>query len=181
MPETPPKNSHTLKLAMEREVMETLGVTRSQARAGLLAAAKLNATAQIKKETEDAALTKHIEAKVAKAVEAVAQEAAGQKFEPRQFRLDIDAPNAGIPVGGATDTRDVLVISPTDMITSVPTEISSAVAWPDGTACTVDIGDQDISIAFVGYRVEGGNIYLRWVCFGSGQPLSGDITITAFL
>jgi len=77
--------------------------------------------------------------------------------------------------------REVLVINPTDMI-SVPTEISSAVSWPDGTACAVDIGDQDISIAFVGYRVEGGYIYLRWVCFGSGQPLSGeDITITAFL
>lgn len=78
--------------------------------------------------------------------------------------------------------REVLVINPTDMITTVPTEISSAVSWPDGTACAVDIGDQDISIAFVGYRVEGGYIYLRWVCFGSGQPLSGeDITITAFL
>jgi hypothetical protein len=68
------------------------------------------------------------------------------------------------------------------MITSVPIEISSAVSWPDGTACTVDIGDQDISIAFVGYRVEGGDIYLRWVCFGSGTNLGGyDITITAFL
>jgi len=77
--------------------------------------------------------------------------------------------------------REVLVINPTDMI-SVPTEISSAVSWPDGTACAVDIGDQDISMLFVGYRVEGGYIYLRWVCFGSGQPLSGeDITITAFL
>jgi len=78
--------------------------------------------------------------------------------------------------------REVLVINPTDMITTVPTEISSAVSWPDGTACAVDIGDQDISMLFVGYRVEGGYIYLRWVSFGSGQPLSGeDITITAFL
>jgi hypothetical protein len=99
--------------------------------------------------------------------------------------LVVDNPGKGrspevIPV--QVNARDVLVIAPTDMITSVPTEISSAVSWPDGTACTVDIGDQDISIAFVGYRVEGGDIYLRWVCFGSGQPLSGDdITITAFL
>jgi hypothetical protein len=78
--------------------------------------------------------------------------------------------------------KEVLVIAPTDMITSVPIEISSTVSWPDGTACTVDIGDQDISIAFVGYRVEGGNIYLRWVCFGSSTNLGGyDITITAFL
>jgi hypothetical protein len=185
MPETPPKNPHTLKLAMEREVMETLGVTRSQARAGLLAAAKLNATAQIKKETEDAALTKRIEAKVAKAVAAVAQEAAGQKFEPRPFRLDIDAPNVGIPAGGATDTRDVLVIAPTDFInypSPNTTEISTAVPWPDGTACTVDIGDQPDSICFVGYRVLSGNLYLRWVSFtGSGDFLDGDITITAFL
>ena len=81
--------------------------------------------------------------------------------------------------GGGQET---LVINPTDIITSVPIEISEAVSWPDGTACAVDIGDQDISIAFVGYRVEGGDIYLRWVCFGSSNPLSGsDITITAFL
>lgn len=173
---------------MEREVMETLGVTRSQARAGLLAAAKLNATAQIKKETEDAALTKRIEAKVAKAVAAVAQEAAGQKFEPRLFRLGIDEPNAGIPVGGATDTRDVLVIAPTTDIYGSPytTETNTAVPWPDGTACAVDIADQDDSIAFCGYRVKSGYIYLRWISFASGSalptPLSGaDITITAFL
>jgi len=188
MPETPSKNPHTLKLAMEREVMETLGVTRSQARAGLLAAAKLNATAQIKKETEDAALTKHIEATVAKAVAAVAQEAVGQKFEPRQFRLDIDAPNAGRPVGEASkDTRDVLVINPTTDIYGSPTiETSTAVPWPDGTACAVDIADQDDSIAFCGYRVKSGYIYLRWISFASGSALptalSGDdITITAFL
>jgi hypothetical protein len=189
MPETPPKNPHTLKLAMEREVMETLGVTRSQARAGLLAAAKLNATAQIKKETEDAALTKRIEAKVAKAVAAVAQEAAGQKFEPRPFRLDIDAPNVGIPAGEvSTDTRDVLVINPTTDIYGSPytIETSTAVPWPDGTACAVDIADQDDSIAFCGYRVKSGYLYLRWISFASGSalptPLSGDdITITAFL
>lgn len=77
---------------------------------------------------------------------------------------------------------EVLVIAPTDSISYIPTEISTAVPWPDGTACTVDIGDQDICIIFGGYRVSGGNLYLRWVCFGSGLPLSGeDITITAFL
>jgi len=77
---------------------------------------------------------------------------------------------------------EVLVIAPTDAISSIPTEISTAVPWPDGTACTVDMGDQDPSIIFGGYWVEGGNLYLRWVCFGSGTPLSGqDITITAFL
>ena len=188
MPENPPKNPHTLQLAIEREVMEKLGVTRSQARAGLLAAAKLNATAQIKKEDEDAALTKRIEAKVAKAVAAVPQEAAGQKFEPRPFRVEIDAPNVPIPaaVPSTTDTREVLVISPTDFInyfdTPSPTETITAVPWPDGTACAVDIGDQDIEIGFMGYRVFGGNLYLRWVCFtGSGRSLYGDITITAFL
>lgn len=79
-------------------------------------------------------------------------------------------------------TTEVLVIAPTDAISSIPTEINTAVPWPDGTACTVDMGDQDPSIIFGGYWVEGGNLYLRWVCFGSGQPLSGeDITITAFL
>lgn len=185
MPENPPKNPHTLQLAIEREVMEKLGVTRSQARAGLLAAAKLNATAQIKKEDEDAALTKRIEAKVAKAVAAVPQEAAGQKFEPRPFRLEIDAPNVPIPAEVPTDTREVLVIAPTDTISGLPatTETSTAVPWPDATACTVDIGNQDPDIGWLGYRVEGGNLYLRWIGFnGSGGQLNGaDITITAFL
>ena len=81
--------------------------------------------------------------------------------------------------------REVLVINPTDAIGGSPytTEISAAVTWPDGTACAVDIGAQTIDIAFVGYRVYGGNIYLRFVSFyGSGNPLNGSpITITAFL
>ena len=99
--------------------------------------------------------------------------------------LVVDNPGKGrspevIPV--QVNARDVLVIAPTDAISSIPTEINTAVPWPDGTACTVDMGDQDPSIIFGGYWVEGGNLYLRWVCFGSGQPLSGeDITITAFL
>ena len=82
--------------------------------------------------------------------------------------------------------REVLIIIPTDFInypSGSTTEISAAVTWPDGTACTVDIGAQTIDIAFVGYRVYGGNIYLRFVSFyGSGNPLNGSpITITAFL
>ena len=82
--------------------------------------------------------------------------------------------------------REVLVINPTDFInypSGSTTEISAAVTWPDGTACTVDIGAQTPDIAFVGYRVYGSNIYLRFVSFyGSGNPLNGSpITITAFL
>ena len=82
--------------------------------------------------------------------------------------------------------REVLIIIPTDFInypSGSTTEISAAVTWPDGTACTVDIGAQTPDIAFVGYRVYGGNIYLRFVSFyGSGNPLNGSpITITAFL
>jgi len=89
-----------------------------------------------------------------------------------------------------TDTsqsgREVLVISPSDFIdyfdTPSPTETITAVTWPDGTACAVDIGNQDINIGFLGYRVYGGNLYLRWTCFaGSGRSLGADITITAFL
>ena len=82
--------------------------------------------------------------------------------------------------------KEVLVIAPTTFInypTTSTTEISTAVSWPDGTACAVDIGTQTSDIAFVGYRVLSGNLYLRWVSFnGSGNFLSGeDITITAFL
>lgn len=103
--------------------------------------------------------------------------------------LVVDNPGKGrspevIPV--QVNARDVLVIIPTDFInypSGSTTEISAAVTWPDGTACTVDIGAQTIDIAFVGYRVYGGNIYLRFVSFyGSGNPLNGSpITITAFL
>lgn len=90
------------------------------------------------------------------------------------------------PVLGQSFTTDVLVIAPGDFInyfgTPSPTEISTAVPWPDGTACTVDIGAQDPQIGFLGYRVFSGNLYLRWTCFtGSGRSLGGDITITAFL
>lgn len=82
--------------------------------------------------------------------------------------------------------KEVLVIAPTDFInypSPNTTEISTAVSWPDGTACAVDIGDQPDDICFVGYRVLSGNLYLRWISFfGSGRNLSGDdITITAFL
>jgi len=103
--------------------------------------------------------------------------------------LVVDNPGKGrspevIPV--QVNARDVLVIAPTTFInypTTSTTEISTAVSWPDGTACAVDIGTQTSDIAFVGYRVLSGNLYLRWVSFnGSGNPLSGDdITITAFL
>jgi hypothetical protein len=84
--------------------------------------------------------------------------------------------------------REVLVINPTTDIygSHSTTEVSSPVTWPDGTACAVDIADQNDSIAFCGYRVKSGYIYLRWFSFASGSalptPLSGDdITITAFL
>jgi hypothetical protein len=82
--------------------------------------------------------------------------------------------------------KEVLVINPIDFInypSGSTTEISAAVTWPDGTACAVDIGAQTPDIAFVGYRVYGSNIYLRWVSFyGSGNPLNGSpVTITAFL
>jgi hypothetical protein len=82
--------------------------------------------------------------------------------------------------------KEVLVINPTDFInypSGNTTEISAVVTWPDATACAVDIGAQTADIAFVGYRVYGGSIYLRWVSFyGSGNPLNGSpVTITAFL
>ena len=84
--------------------------------------------------------------------------------------------------------KEVLVINPTTDIYGSPstTEVSEVVTWPDGTACTVDIADQNDSIAFCGYRVKSGYIYLRWISFASGSSLptalSGDdITITAFL
>jgi hypothetical protein len=103
--------------------------------------------------------------------------------------LVVDNPGKGrspevIPV--QVNARDVLVIAPTDFInypTTSTTEISTAVSWPDGTACAVDIGAQTPDIAFVGYRVLSGNLYLRWVSFyGSGNPLNGSpVTITAFL
>ena len=83
--------------------------------------------------------------------------------------------------------KEVLVINPTNMISSIPgtTEISSAVTWPDATACAVDIGSQDIAIAFCGYRVYGSSIFLRFQSMassGGSIPLNGSpITITAFL
>jgi hypothetical protein len=82
--------------------------------------------------------------------------------------------------------KEVLVINPVDFInypSGNTTEISAVVTWPDATACAVDIGAQTPDIAFVGYRVYGGSIYLRWVSFyGSGNPLNGSpVTITAFL
>ena len=186
MAEKPPKNPHTLQIAAERDVMEAFGVTRSQAREGLLKAARLTQEAEAKKQVEDEALSKRIQAKVDKAVAALDLPAVVQKFEPRPFRLNVDTPNVPIPAAVPTDTREVLVIAPTDFInypTPNTTEISTAVPWPDGTACTVDIGDQPDDICFVGYRVLSGNLYLRWISlFGSGNSLNGsDITITAFL
>jgi hypothetical protein len=83
------------------------------------------------------------------------------------------------------NARDVLIINPTDAIGGSPytTEVSAAVTWPDGTACAVDIGDQDDSLAFCGYRVKSGYIYLRWFSFSPYTNYLGgmDITITAFL
>jgi len=86
--------------------------------------------------------------------------------------------------GGGQET---LVINPTDVISNIPgtTEISTAVTWPDATACAVDIGAQDIAIAFCGYRVLSDTLYLRFqsmAASGGSMPLNGsNITITAFL
>ena len=81
--------------------------------------------------------------------------------------------------------REVLVINPTDAIGGSPytTEISASVTWPDGTACAIDIGAQDPSLAFCGYRVKSGYIYLRWFSFSPYTNYLGgmDVTITAFL
>ena len=81
--------------------------------------------------------------------------------------------------------REVLVINPTNPIGGSPytTEVSAPVTWPDGTACAVDIGNQDDSLAFCGYRVKSGYIYLRWFSFSPYPNYLGgmDITITAFL
>ena len=102
--------------------------------------------------------------------------------------LVVDNPGKGrspevIPV--QVNARDVLVINPIDAIGGSPytTEISAAVTWPDGTACAIDIGDQDDSLAFCGYRVKSGYIYLRWFSFSPYTNYLGgmDITITAFL
>jgi len=96
-------------------------------------------------------------------------------------RVDIADDTITVTLNSEMVTTDVLVIAPTDPISSIPTEISTPVSWPDATACTVDIGEQDPSIGFIGCRVLGGNLYLRWVCFGSGQSLTDNVTITAFL
>lgn len=182
------KSPHTLQIAAERDVMEAFGVTRSQAREGLLKAARLTQEAEAKKQVEDEALSKRIQAKVDKAVAALDLPAVVQKFEPRPFRLNVDTPNVPIPAEVPTDTREVLVINPTNDIYGSPntSEIITAVSWPDGTACTVDIGDQDDSIAFCGYRVTSGYLYLRWISFASGSALptalsGNNVTITAFL
>lgn len=178
-----PKDSHTKQLAAEREAMETYGLTRGQARAGLWEAAKLQQAEKNRRELELEALTKRIEAKVAAAAGAAA--AVEQKFKPRPFMQGGENAVAQLAVPAAP-YREVLVISPTDFInyfgTPSPTETSTAVPWPDGTACAVDTGNQDPNIGFLGYRVFSGNLYLRWTCFtGSGRSLGGDITITAFL
>lgn len=83
-------------------------------------------------------------------------------------------------------TRDVLVFNPTNSISaSSVTEISEPVFWPDATACTVDIGAQNADIGFLGYRVLGGLLFLRWRSFSIysyAHELSGDdVTVTAFL
>ena len=82
-----------------------------------------------------------------------------------------------------TFTTDVLVIAPTDYVDYLEMVITNtAVPWPDGTACTVDIGDQNQTLGFAGYNVSGGNLYLRWLCIqGTGHNLGGDVTITALL
>ena len=181
------KSPHTLQIAAERDVMEEFGVTRSQAREGLLKAARLTQEAEVKKQIEDEALSKRIQAKVDKAVAALELPAVVQKFEPKPFRLNVDTPNVPIPAV-PTDTREVLVINPTNDIYGSPntSEIITAVSWPDGTACTVDMADQDDSIAFCGYYVKSGYLYLRWISFASGSALptalsGNDVTITAFL
>ena len=161
--------------------METYGLTRGQAREGLWKAANLQQEEKNRRELELEALTKRIEAKVAAAAKAAAVE---QKFEPRPFMQGGENAVAQL-AAPAAPYREVLVIAPADVISGLPTttETSTAVPWPDATACTVDIGDQDSDIGWLGYRVEGGNLYLRWIGFnGSGGQLNGsDITITAFL
>jgi len=110
-----------------------------------------------------------------------------QMFEPRPFTLQAGGEGqAGAAGSEGTTTKEVLILNNTDTATATSIlEISTAVSWPDGTACTVDIGDQDGDIGFLGYRITSGVLFLRWLSFqssGGSVALSGnDITITAFL
>ena len=111
-----------------------------------------------------------------------------QAFEPRPFTLQTGGEGqAGGGGGGGGGGKEVLILNNTDLINNIPgtTEINTAVSWPDGTACAVDIGTQYITMAFCGYRVLSGVLYLRWqsmAASGGSTSLSGaDITITAFL
>ena len=106
------KSPHTLQIAAERDVMEEFGVTRSQAREGLLKAARLTQEAEVKKQVEDEALSKRIQAKVDKAVAALELPAVVQKFEPRPFRLNVDTPQRLDGGGGQLGTTldDMIVV-----------------------------------------------------------------------
>lgn len=106
------KSPHTLQIAAERDVMEEFGVTRSQAREGLLKAARLTQEAEVKKQVEDEALSKRIQAKVDKAVAALELPAVVQKFEPRPFRLNVDTPQTLDGGGGQLGTTldDMIVV-----------------------------------------------------------------------
>lgn len=92
-----------------------------------------------------------------------------------------------IPAPAAQEfTLFVLVVNPTDALTAfVVTETLHAVAWPDGTACAVDIGFHDSHISFVGYTVLSGTLYLRWLStIGDSSTIylpGANVTVTAFL
>lgn len=119
------KSPHTLQIAAERDVMEEFGVTRSQAREGLLKAARLTQETEVKKQIDDEALSKRIQAKVDKAVAALDLPAVVQKFEPRPFRLDVGAPQMLDGGGGSSGTTlddMIVVLNGTAYITNILTD-----------------------------------------------------------
>ena len=124
MAENPPKNPHALKLAQERAVMDEFGVTRSQAREGLLKAARLTQEAEVKKQVEDEALSKRIQAKVDKAVAALELPAVVQKFEPKPFLLNVDTPKLAEGGGQLGTTLDdmIVVLNGTAYFTNIYTD-----------------------------------------------------------
>jgi len=95
-------------------------------------------------------------------------------------------PNIPAPAAAQGFTPFVLVVNPTDALTSgAVVESQHAVAWSDGTACTVDTGVQDTYCSWVGYRVQGGLLFLRWLStipdFSTIYLTGNNVTVTAFL
>jgi hypothetical protein len=163
---------------VERNLRRLTGLSRSQIRESLWAAAKAQ---------QDQAVLRQFEQPQPVPQPPPALPVVEQKFEPRPFALGDTGQQAPQAMPNVMGLRLVTATITLDGSETVPDggifkTFSVALDVPNGTPLMVDTGFQVWPITFVGSYTTGGQAYLNfWSEYGSANFTAGTITINAVI